>query len=200
MNKPMIISKDYFEHLLNCLANQKYNPPADDQTAIDKAYHMGMKMLQGAKFFNWEADADEHEAVMGASTPNRLRTVPALSPPDVKVITFNSKDGPGIEQSWIYGISWTLERGPDGVRGSIITAVDDRSIFQLLNQEFAAIVLQSPQAALMIKGVNIVKYGSGISIEDITVDEAWEFTYKEITGWRKEPYVEKEGEAWKLKS
>ena len=49
MNKPMIITKDFLEHLLNCLANQKYNPPADAQEAIDKAYHMGMRMLRQSK-------------------------------------------------------------------------------------------------------------------------------------------------------
>jgi len=205
MNKPMIISKDFFEHLLNCLANQKFNPPADDQEAIDKAYHMGMKLLQGSKFFNWEADAEEHEAVIGAPAAGKLKTVPALSPPEVRVITFDTKEGPGVEQPWIYGISWEIGEGiqnsdnlPDG-KGSIVTAVNDKTAF-VLGQKFAAIVLQAPQAALMIKDIMVIKYGSGVSIEDISVDEVWEYAFSEITGWRKESYAEKEGEAWKLKS
>lgn len=196
MNKPMLVSKDFFEHLLNCLDNQKYNPTADAQEAIDKAAQFGRQLLKGAKPFNWQSDADEHEAVMGGATP-QLK-VPALSPIEVKVITFDQLDGEGCEQPWVAGISWVLERCSG--KGSILTSVNDKTAFDLLNQKFEAIVLQSPQASFLIKGVQIVKYQSGISIEDISVDEGWEYTFSEVSGWRKEPYAVKEGDSWKLKS
>lgn len=61
MNSPTItMSRDYFEHLLNCLANQKYigdiNADAtecdykkiqkENQSVIDKAWRDGMDLLR----------------------------------------------------------------------------------------------------------------------------------------------------------
>lgn len=60
MKKTITIDQDFFEHLLNCLANQKYiheiNADATtcdyksiqqkNQKVIDKAYHDGRTLLQ----------------------------------------------------------------------------------------------------------------------------------------------------------
>lgn len=43
--KTITVDIDYFEHLLNCLANQKYNPTKQDQKVIDIAWNNGMNML-----------------------------------------------------------------------------------------------------------------------------------------------------------
>ncbi len=67
MSKTIKIDTDFFEHLLNCLANQKFigeAPPNGDalamgqeayeelhesnQEIIDKAWNKGMAILQGA--------------------------------------------------------------------------------------------------------------------------------------------------------
>lgn len=48
--KLIIIDVDFFEHLLNCLANQKYidfdeEKLSENQKAIDKAYRKGREMI-----------------------------------------------------------------------------------------------------------------------------------------------------------
>ena len=63
MKKTITIDEDFFEHLLNCLANQKYineiNADAltcdykkiqkENQEIIDRAWNDGMKMLMDNK-------------------------------------------------------------------------------------------------------------------------------------------------------
>ena len=54
--KTITIERDFFDHLLNCMANQKYLPTLnassfaserekDDQKIIDDAYHKARKLL-----------------------------------------------------------------------------------------------------------------------------------------------------------
>ena len=52
--KDISVDKDFFEHLLNCMCNQKYLPTLDrpmsdrekhDQEVIDKAYHEARDLL-----------------------------------------------------------------------------------------------------------------------------------------------------------
>lgn len=201
MNRPMIVSKDFFHHLLELL-RQRSNDSPEVQRSFETAIDAATLMLQKNQPLNWEAEAQEQEGILGGSR-SKLET--ALSGPEVDVFTFEKADGHGVKEAFVCGISWMVDNSSDApddgpiTKGTIITAVNDRTIFSV-GQKFDAIVLQSPQASFVIKRVQIVKYCSGVSIDDIGVDETWEYVFESVSGWRKEPYVVKEGEIWRLKN
>ena len=49
-NHVVVIKKDSFEHLLNCLANQKRQLSKEEQKAVDSCWRQGMDLLNPKKF------------------------------------------------------------------------------------------------------------------------------------------------------
>jgi len=69
--KDIIISEDSFEHLLNCLANQKYIPSENlgrteqkSQDAIDDFWRQGMNFLSNGVVASSKAEEPVHDEVL----------------------------------------------------------------------------------------------------------------------------------------
>lgn len=48
-NHAVVIKKDDFEHILNCLANQKRQLSEEEQEAVDNCWRQGMDLLNPKK-------------------------------------------------------------------------------------------------------------------------------------------------------
>jgi len=130
------------------------------------------------------------DALLGADddAESHTRTYTSISGCDIDV--FAGLEGP---LGHITGISFveTNAHSPTHdvviVRGSIITVLINSTPFAP-GQLIPLLVLQHQSefgdcSWMAIKDMRITEYSSGISVDDITVDEVWEYTAQKVYRW-----------------
>ena len=129
-------------------------------------------------------------------SPNSRGTLNCVSGPETEV--FLESRGRLTQYGFIQGVSFenVIEDGARVVRGTFVALVGDRTHF-VIGDKFKRLVLQwqsehGRHAYLEVLDVEIVKVGTGVSIDDITTDVVYTFAARGEVSWRKDKCVRRE--------
>jgi len=111
---------------------------------------------------------------------------------------------------FVQGISWgNTDWNIGGYVGTILSIVNEESMWPHLPIKLGGIVLQSideygVDAWLVIRNVDIIQRGGGVSIDDITTEDNYTYHAEDVVGWIKgrgyhKVYQHNKGQTYNLK-
>jgi hypothetical protein len=173
----------------------------DTLEILSKDLHGAMVDAFGGTY-DWEADANDFKEFEDPPVPGKHH----LTISGVDCELFMIKEGEVIPIPAAQGMSWLAKQKDYDtveVEGSLICLLIGPSPFQP-NMDFETAVLQAKLDGdrymhVYFKGFRITGCGTGVSIDDITVDENYTFSASEVSPWKPGALVERiEGDQYAL--